>query len=84
MSRRAAIWSASALSLIFALLLGAVLLQPALGSDGDNNRDGVVTADRWSEMAGGEDNGWYDEDDDDDHDEHEDHDDDEHEDDDDD
>ena len=78
MSQRAAIWGAAALSLIFALLLSAVLLQPAFGSDGNDNSDGVVTVDSWSEMAG--DDG-YDNDDDDD-DRYEDHeDDDEHDDD---
>lgn len=61
MSQRTAIWGAAALSLIFALLLSAVLLQPVLGSDGDNNGDGVVTVDSWSEMAGDE---GYDDDDD--------------------
>jgi hypothetical protein len=61
MSRRAAIWGAAALSLIFVLLLSAVLLQPALGSDGGADRDGVINADQWSEMTGGDANGWDDE-----------------------
>jgi hypothetical protein len=43
MSRRVAIWSAAALSLIFVLLLSTVLLNPVLGSEGDNDNDGVVT-----------------------------------------
>jgi hypothetical protein len=79
MSQRAAIWGAAALSLIFALLLSAVLFQPVFGSDGDDSGDGVVTVDSWSEMTGGD--GTYDDDDDD---RYEDHDDDEHDDDDDD
>jgi hypothetical protein len=50
MSRRAASWSAAALSIVFALLLGAVLLQPALGEEDDNDTAGsgdiVVAGDR--------------------------------------
>ena len=80
MSQRAAIWGAAALSLIFALLLSAVLLQPAFGSDSNDNSDGVVTVDSWSEMAGDDGYDGYDDDDDryedDEHDEHDDDDDD--------
>ena len=64
MSQRAAIWGVAALSLMFALLLSAVLLQPAFGSDGDDSGDGVVTVDSWSEMTG--DDGYDNDDDDDD------------------
>jgi len=55
---------------MFALLLSAVLLQPAFGSDGDNSGDGVVTVDSWSEMAGDDSN--YDDDDDDRYEDHDD------------
>jgi hypothetical protein len=66
MSRRVASWSAAALSIVFALLLGAVLLQPALGEEDDEyegGSDAII-------VAG--DHGWDDEDEE--HEDYEDHD----------
>jgi hypothetical protein len=77
-----AIWGAAALSVVFVLLLSAVLLQPVLGSEGDNN-DGVITTNSLYDPQN-YDNEWYGDDDHDDEYEDEEHEHDEHEDDDDD
>jgi hypothetical protein len=91
-SHRTALWSAAALAIALTLLVGAVLLRPALGADSGDGDTQVVTLDRTRDvqtdapqLTGSEDSGEWDEDGEHDEDEHEDeHDDDEHEDDDDD
>jgi hypothetical protein len=81
-SHRTALWSAAALAIALTLLVGAVLLRPALGADADGGETQVVTLDQTRDvlpdvqhLTSGEHDDW-DEDDGHEDDEHEDDDDD--------
>jgi hypothetical protein len=73
MSRNAALWSAAGLSLLLTLILGAVLLRPAL-NEAATEPNGVITLtrdatsvsdDAWADAYVGEDDEAWDDDDDD-------------------
>ncbi|MEZ4522142.1 MAG: hypothetical protein R3A46_10950 [Thermomicrobiales bacterium] len=82
MSRITAIWTAGAVALLFALVLGAVLLRPVLGVNADaqngSSQTEITTLSQDGTTPSSDSPQWRDDDDDDDHgwddDDHEDHD----------